>query len=155
MVRDRLLTARAFARGLQRRETVRKQREWWRDKIAYRLAKDAIMDSIPVNDSLLLAYYKEHLRDYRNAKGDTMAFDTSKDDVKKNYYTDKTTERLLHRMVALKKRYPIRVFDANLKSLNVENENDPKAIDVYIAKTGGIFPRQAFPTIDFEWQTWN
>jgi hypothetical protein len=36
----------------------------------------------------------------------------------------------------------------------VENENDPKAIDVYIAKTRGTFPHPAFPTIDYDWQTW-
>jgi len=42
-----------------------------------------------------------------------------------------------------------------LNKLPVDLENDPRAIDVYIAKPRGIFPRPAFPTIDYDWQTWN
>jgi hypothetical protein len=41
-----------------------------------------------------------------------------------------------------------------LMSLPLDVEDNPKAIDVYMAKKGGTFPHPAFPVIDFEWATW-
>jgi hypothetical protein len=46
------------------------------------------------------------------------------------------------------------IDDDALRNLRVENENDARAIDTYFAKTGGTFPRPAFPTIDNDWQVW-
>jgi hypothetical protein len=154
MVRDRLLMQRALSRGLQRRENVRKQCEWWKDKIVYRLVRDALADSIQENDSLLQTYYAGHQHQYRDTTGKVIPFDKAKDDVRRDFYGDESTKRLLHRILKLKEKYPVEVADDKLKSLEVE-ENDPKAIDVYVVKKGGTFPRQAFPSIDYEWQTWN
>ena len=61
---------------------------------------------------------------------------------------------MLHRILALKQKYRVVVKDEVLMTLPVDVENDPKAIDVYIAKKGGTFPHPAFPVIDFGWQTW-
>ena len=47
------------------------------------------------------------------------------------------------------------MIERALKDLYVDTENDPRAIDVYSVKKGGIFPRPAFPTIDYEWQAWD
>lgn len=155
MVRDRLLMARAAARGMQHRPNVRRQVRWWQDKIAYKLVRAGIGDSIRWDDSLLKRYYDAHLRDYRDAKGNPKTFETAKDDVLRDYYAQEMTRRLLHRLQALKQKYAVRVRESELKDLPLDDEFDPKAIDVYAVKKGGTFPRQAFPTIDYEWQTWN
>jgi hypothetical protein len=64
------------------------------------------------------------------------------------------TSRLLHRILALKRRYPVTTDTEFLRTLPVSSENDPKAIDVYTVRRGGILPRPAFPSIDYDWQAW-
>ena len=155
MVRDRLLTERAKKRGLQNRKSVRKQCAWWKDKIVYRLTREAIGDSITVNDSLLEQYYSDHKRNYRGEKGDTLSFTKARDDVRRDFYSDALTAKLFHRILALRQQYGVKIFDEQLNKVAVDEENNPKAIDVYVAKKSGIFPRQAFPSIDYEWQTWD
>jgi hypothetical protein len=61
---------------------------------------------------------------------------------------------MLHRLVALKRQYRVVVKDDVLSDLPVDVENNPKAIDAYIAKKGGTFPHPAFPVIDFGWAAW-
>lgn len=155
MVRDRLLMKRALSRGLQRRQNVRTQCQWWKDKIVYKLIRGAISDSIQTVDSILEKYYTVRQRDYRSEKGEVISFEKVKDDVRRDYYTAELTKRLLHRILKLKEKYTVEVREKELRSLQVEEENMPSAIDVYVVKKGGTFPRQAFPSIDYEWQTWN
>ena len=152
MIRDRLLTARAISRRLQHRENVRKQVQWWQDKIVYKLVRGGISDSIPSNDELLRNYYTDHRRDYRGARGDTLSFERAKEDVRRDFYSFEMTKRILHRVLRLKAKYKVVVHDDNLKRLLIEDEFDPRAIDVYSVKKGGTFPRPAFPSIDYEWQ---
>jgi hypothetical protein len=81
-------------------------------------------------------------------------FERVKDQVRKDYYMLELRKNMLHRIIALKRKYPVVVKSDVLMSLPVDVENDPKAIDVYTAKKGGTFPHPAFPVIDFEWATW-
>ena len=154
MVRDRLLMKRALSRGLQRRKVVREQCRWWEDKIIYKLVRGALADSIQQDDSLLQKYYLENQRNYRSAEGEIVPFDKVKDDVRKDYCAAEVNKRLLHRILKLKGIYNIEVREEELKNLLIDEENLSSAIDVYVVKKGGTFPRQAFPAIDYEWQTW-
>ena len=155
MARDRLLAEKALGRGMQRRESVRRQYAWWRDKVVYKLERRRISDSIPISDALIEKYFTTNQKKYRNENGELSPFEKIKDDVAKDYYSDALTERLLHNILRLKGKYKVEIKEEKLKGLDVEQENDPKAIDVYVVKKGGTFPRQAFPSIDYEWQTWN
>jgi hypothetical protein len=155
MVRDRLLTMRALARGLQKKDNVRNQKEWWKDKIVYKLVRGTLADSIELNDSLLHRYYGEHQKNYRSDKGEIIPFEKAKEDVRKDSYSDALTARLLHRILKLKEKYKVEIMDDRLKSLDIDEDINPKAIDVYVVKKGGTFLRQAFPSIDYEWQAWN
>jgi hypothetical protein len=155
MVRDGLLIDRATARGFQKRESVSTQKKWWEEKVLYTLEKNALSDSMRADEWLLRGYYKEHLRSYRTPKGDTMTFALARDEVKKDWSSAELTRRLLHRIIALKRKYPVEIRNDALMGLPVENESDPRAVDVYVAKTGGTFPHPAFPTIDFDWQRWS
>jgi len=154
MVRDGLLIEQAKERGLQRRESVRAQKEWWEEKVLYTLEKNALSDSIRMDEALLRKYYQEHLRSYRTPKGDTMTFAEARGEVKKNWSSAQLNGRLLHRIIALKGKYPVEISNDVLMSLPVNNENDPRTVDVYVGKTGGTFPHPAFPTIDYDWQEW-
>jgi len=155
MVRDRMLTAEAYQRGLQKRKSVAKQTKWWEEKLVYRAVKMEIDDSIKQDDSTLHKYYDEHEKDYRNDKGNVRPFAEVKDDVRHDALAYDETSRLLHKILQLKQKYAVKVNDKTLKKLAVDEENSPKAIDVYIVKKGGIFPHTAFPSIDYDWQTWD
>jgi hypothetical protein len=155
MVRDRLLTRRALSRGFQKMDNVRKQMEWWKDKIVYKLVRGTLADSIAETDSLLHRYYTEHQRYYRDEQGVTIPYEKAKEDVRKGFYSDELTGRLLHRIMKLKDKYKVEIMNDRLKNLEIDEDINPKAIDVYVVKKGGTFPRQAFPSIDYEWQSWN
>lgn len=155
MVRDKLLIERALRRGLQRRELVTKQMQWWKDKIVYRLVRAGISDSIRSTDAALRKYYADHRRDYRSAGGDTLSFGEARESVLADFYSAELTKRLLHRLIRLKEKFGVEIRENDLKNLAIDDEFDPRAIDVYAVKKGGTFPRPAFPSIDQEWQTWN
>jgi hypothetical protein len=77
-----------------------------------------------------------------------------KDDVSRDAFAYEVTKRLLYQITQLKRKYKVEINDETLKNMYVDIENQPKAIDVYTVKKGGVFPRTAFPSIDYEWQTW-
>ncbi|MEJ2634022.1 MAG: peptidylprolyl isomerase [Calditrichia bacterium] len=54
MVRDHLLVERAEQRGFQDREIVRKQKLWWKSKIAFSIAREEIGQSSPMTEDELL-----------------------------------------------------------------------------------------------------
>ena len=155
MVRDRMLTAEAYRRGLQKKESVVKQTQWWEEKLVYRAAKLEIDNTIAQDDSTLHNYYTDHEKDYRNDKGVVRPFTEVKDDVRRDAFVYQETSTLLHKILKLKQKYTVKTNDDTLRKLPVDVENYPKAIDVYSVKKGGIFPRTAFPSIDYEWQTWD
>ncbi len=154
MVRDGLLIERAMQRGLEKRESVLAQKAWWEDKTLYSLEKKRLADSIALDDAALLRYYDQHRRNYRGADGEMLSFAQAKDQVRSDCFTAEFSRRLLHRLVALKRKYPVIIFDDVLRRLPVADEDDPRAIDMYFAKKGGTFPHPAFPTIDQDWQGW-
>ena len=155
MVRDRLLTALALKRKLQDREIVRRQFAWWKDKIVYNIAKARIAGSVSTDSSLVRAYYEANTQRFRDATGVVIPYERVREDVLKEYYNYEITKRTVHEVLKLKERYPVTVNEKALEALPVETENNPKALDMYFGKTGGIFPRPAFPTIDYAWSAWN
>ena len=154
MVRDGLLIERAMKRGMQKRESVQTQKVWWEGKALYALEKKRLADSIALDDVKLLDYFRDHRSSYRDVRGDMLLFEAAKEQVRADCYTAEFTRRLLHRLILLRRTYPVQIDDDALRTLPVENEPDARAIDTYFAKKGGTFPRPAFPTIDYEWQGW-
>ncbi len=154
MVRDRLLTATATARNLQKLPAVTSQMSWWEHKVLYEMMKDSLERSIHIDSSFAEQSYRENRGRYRGPGGDTLSFEGAKDQVFHDLAGEEFTKRLLHLVLALKQKYPVTIDQSLLAGLPVDVENDPKAIDVYTVKTGGIFPRPAFPVIDYGWQAW-
>jgi hypothetical protein len=154
MVRDGLLIERAIKRGMDKRESVRTQKVWWEEKALYAFEKKKLTDSIVLDDAKLRSYYREHPHAYRGANGDTLSFDAAREQIRGDVFSAEFSARVLHRLIVLRRKYPVTIKDDVLRSLPLENENDPMAIDTYVAKKGGTFPHPAFPTIDSDWQEW-
>ena len=130
MVRDNTLTKIAFKKGYQNKKAVQEQLNWWKDKIVYAIERDEIIGSALMrNSSEIFKFENKPLLDEANKK-------------------------LLHKVLSLKQKYKIEINKDLLGEIKVENENDPKTIDLYAVKKGGIFPRPAFPSIDILWQNW-
>ncbi len=154
MVRDRLLTRRAYARGLQNLTKVKQQTRWWKEKMLYVAEKNRIAETITDSLPLVRKYYEENSRSFVDEKGKVKSFDAVQDDAWHQYYSPELTKRLLHEIVRLKQQYNVKIDEKALGQISVDDENDPKAVDVYTVKTRGIYPRTAFPSIDYYWQTW-
>ena len=133
MVRDNLLMKKAYARGYQNKETVKQQLKWWKDKIVYAVVRDKIINSVKLNTT------------------ESKIKELSKPDEKKE---QQVTKKILHKVLALKQKYKIEINKDLLNKIYVEDSNDPKTVDIYIVKKGGIFPHPAYPTIDMLWQNW-
>jgi hypothetical protein len=155
MVRDRLLTQRAFARGLQNRLNVKRQVKWWKEKMLFTANKQSIGDTIVDSLPTLRKYYDDNLHHFADEQGHVRPFEAVKEDVWRDYYSQELTRRMLHEILRLRQEYGVKIDQASLNKIPVDNENDPKTIDVYPAKKGGIYPHAAFPSIDYDWQSWN
>ena len=138
MVRDKLLTVQAYERNFQQTDSVIKQSKWWKDKIVYSAVKKEIVESVELREE-----------EVRNNSLESL-------DVKSNEEKINTeiTRRLLLKLNKLKREYEININEDVLEKINVSEENNPKAIDFYTVKKGGLIPRTPYPTIDFEWINW-
>ncbi len=154
MVRDKLLVATAKKRNFQNREIVKVQKQWWQDKSVYSLAKSRLGQSIRLSEKDVHNYYEKNKIHYRRGNGEEPSWKEIKADVTKDAYQDEFNKKLLHKILALRKKYKIEINQTVLGILPIDIENRPDAIDVYVAKKGGTFPRPAFPTIDYDWRTW-
>lgn len=130
MVRDELLLKQACNKGYDKSAMVAEQSEWWKDKIMFAVSREEITKSISVNKELQLQ------KDIDDA--------TEKE----------LTKKMLHKINSLKQNTKVEINEELLSKISVDQENDRKAIDVYIVKPGGYFPRQAFPSIDLYWRNW-
>jgi hypothetical protein len=138
MLRDKLLTGQAYERNFQQTESVIKQSKLWKDKIVYSAVKKEIVESVELKEE-----------EVRNNSIESL-------DVKSNEEKINTeiTRRLLLKLNELKREYEININEDVLDKINVFEENNPKAIDFYTVKKGGLIPRTPYPTIDFEWINW-
>ncbi len=131
MVRDNLLVKLAYARGFQNLPIVKEQTNWWRDKIVYAVVRDNLANAVGLNIELPSSV--------KNKNND-----------KKHELMEKTFRKLQ----MLKKKYKIRINEKMLDEIEVQDLNNPRAIDFYFVKKGGTFPHPAYPSIDYSWQLW-
>lgn len=127
MIRDNLLTKAALDNGYQNKNEVKSQLEWWKDKCLFSIQKDEILNSI------LLKEKKETLDDKLKME---------------------VNRKILSRINILKRSMKVNIDHELLKQIDVDNEDNPNAVETYAAKTGGILPRPAYPSIDFLWESW-
>ena len=138
MLRDKLLTEIALERNYDQSEIVESQSKWWRDKIVYSAVKKEIIESVLLEENEI----KLKDTDPNNSKSNSKQRD------------QEIFMKLQRKINALKSKYAISINQELLEEIEVSEENDPKTIDMYVVKKGGLIPRPAFPTIDFEWINW-
>jgi len=138
MVRDKLLTGQAYERNYHTTESFTKQAKWWKDKIVYSAVKKELEESVVLEEEEVKYNSLESL------------------DVKSNEEKINTeiTRRLFLKLNKLKSEYEININEDVLEKINVSEESNPKAIDFYTVKKGGLIPRTPYPTIDFDWINW-
>jgi hypothetical protein len=154
MVRDRLLTRKAHERGLEKVAAVQRQTQWWRQKMLYTANRNRIADTIADSLPLVRKFYEEHRRSFMDDKGNVRPFETVQEDAWRQYYSYELEKRILHEVLRLKQQYVVKTEASVLDRIQVDEQANPKAIDVYAAKKGGIYPHTAFPSIDYDWQSW-
>lgn len=153
-VRDKLLIDRARQRGLQERPTVRKQKQWWEEKLVYARMKQEMLNAIRLTEEQAKLFYQQNLRQYRDQTGKTLPYEKVTDMVRQDCYAEELARNLFRAINVLKNEYPVQVNRAALEALPIEAAPDLKAFDLITAKKGGTFPRPAIPTIDFDWKLW-
>ena len=131
MVRDNLLTEQAYSRGYQDKEIIKQQLNWWQDKIIYAVVRDEIGNSIGLD-----------IEKPSSSKGDY-------DDKKQDLIT-----KTFRKLQELKKKYQIEIDEKILDKIIVQDNNNPRAVDFYFVRKGGIFPHPVYPSIDFVWHDW-
>lgn len=133
MVRDKLLTKVATEYDYFDNYWVKKQNQWWKEKIAYS------------------AYRKELLNSIILSNNEVYEVDNSS---KQELLDAQITKKLFYEINNLRKKYKVTINYEGLKQLKVSSENDKNAINFYAAKNGGLIPRPPYPTIDNEWASW-
>ena len=135
MVRDKLLTKTAIERGYDKTNWVKKQSDWWKDKVAYSTYRNQLANSVTLNSEEISLV---------KAKGKSQS----------EILSDKLTEKILHKILELKQKYKVVINKDILDKIQVSSENDKKAIDMYFVKRGNLIPRPLYPSIDNDWASW-
>ena len=132
MLRDKLLSELALKRGFYKDELVVEQSKWWEDKIVYSAVKNEIVQSVLLKE-------KEVKLDDKSNSDET---------------DQKILRKILLKLNELKAKYKVSINEDVLEKVKVSEENNPRAIDLYTVKKGGLIPRTAYPSIDFDWINW-
>lgn len=135
MMRDNILSEDAAGKGYFNDKWVVAQANWWKDKIAYSAVKNKM------TESLLL-------------ENEEVNFNSKVSDSEIEKLSAELSQRIFRKVQQLKKKYPAKINENILNELNVSQENDKKAVEMYIVKKGGLIPRPAYPSIDRDWESW-
>ncbi|MGB5847350.1 MAG: hypothetical protein WBH40_02615, partial [Ignavibacteriaceae bacterium] len=138
MLRDKLLSEKAYKRNFHHTESFEKQAKWWKEKIVYSAVKREIIESVALEQDEVILNKPDSLSS--ESKDEIMRLNISR--------------QLLNKINKLKNTYNIKINENVLENVIVSEENNPKAIDFYTVKKGGLIPRTPYPTIDFEWINW-
>lgn len=135
MVRDKLLISNAENKGYDKSDWVSKQRKWWKDKITYSTYRNELANSITINSE-----EQKLIAENKKSQSEIMS--------------DELSKKLLHKIIQLKKKYKVKINNDVLNGIKVSDENDQKAIEMYMVKRGNLFPRPPYPAIDKDWENW-
>ncbi|MGC8596120.1 MAG: hypothetical protein ACP5MI_11025 [Candidatus Kryptoniota bacterium] len=151
MLRDQLLIRQAHREGMYSSPVVLRQMERWKEKLSALAMINHIISEINLDTSAVFLYCKKHFSKYK-ITGDTLSdFRNRYDDIRRDYLDYAETERLLHTSIILSRIYPVTKYYDVVDRLNLPGPGKGQPIEVEYFKTGGTFPRKAFPTIEEIW----
>ncbi|MFO7446233.1 MAG: peptidylprolyl isomerase [Ignavibacteriaceae bacterium] len=134
MVRDNLLAETATARGYGKSEDVIKQLTWWKDKIISSAVRNEVANSVLLK---------------MNEVSGNESIKTDAELLNREFQ-----KKFLHKILSLKQKYKVVINEDIVNAVPVSSENDPRAIEFYTVKKGGLIPRTPYPTINNEWVNW-
>ncbi|MFH1195695.1 MAG: hypothetical protein V1720_08265 [bacterium] len=135
MVRDHLLAKSARSKGYYENWNVKKQAQFWLDKILYATVKNETINSILIENKEIASLP-----------------DTSR--TQAELIENELTKKYFYKLNNLKKQFEVKINEQVLNSIQVSEENNPDAIEFYTVKNRGLIPRTPFPTIDNYWARW-
>jgi hypothetical protein len=153
MVRDKRLIGIARDKGFGKdQEDLIELREW-KDKLTYWKRRTGVLGNLAPSEDEVDQFYSANRQRYeRDAQGIPLPLDRGKEKAKGDLIRSKFSLQMTSYLNALKRQYPITIDREILKRIRVSDEGLSKKIDVMVLKKGGTLPRQAFPTIDHEWE---
>ncbi len=137
MVRDELLSEKARRRGYDSRYNVTKQLSWWQDKIAYSSLRNELSNMIIMENEEL----------------GTISGDQEGEAVSE-IINLQLSQKIFQLISEMKKSNSVQINEQLLKEITLSDQDNPRAIDLYTVKKGGLIPRTPYPTIDFDWINW-
>jgi len=152
MIQDRLLSEEAYARRLNLRDTVQHEKSKWEAKLLYLAGKSHFLRSITIPDSSVRSRYEMEKHRYKDSSGKLLSFAEVKERLRKELDSEQQTKVLFRVIQRFKKESPVHVNEALVQQLSSLIEREKTPINVIFYKSGGTFPRVAFPTIDAEWE---
>ncbi|MGE5805966.1 MAG: hypothetical protein ACM34M_09265 [Ignavibacteria bacterium] len=153
MVRDKRLIGIARSQGYADDPDVQIEVQEWRDKLAYWKQKSIAIKHPAFTDYDVQRFYTENKIKYEvNLKDTPITYEIIKDKVKNDLMQYEYNKQLHNYLNSLEEKYPIKINEKLLNSIQLSDENLSKKADLFILKKGGTLPRQAFPTIDNEWR---
>ena len=137
MLRDKLLFDLAKERGYTKLNTVVTQSKWWKDKICFSTKLNQLRNSLEI----------------KNEETETSEVSDKTEQVVQSV-DHELFVKLFREIQKLKNKYDVIIYDDVLNEIQVSSENDPRAIEMYTVKKGGLIPRTPYPTIDMIWKLW-
>jgi hypothetical protein len=138
MLRDKLLSDMALERNYHQRDIVKTQSKWWQDKMVYSTVKKEIIESVLLEEDEM----------------NLIEQDVNNSELNTERRNQEIFIKLHRRINDMKSKYDISINEGLLEEVEVSEENNPKSIDMYTVKKGGLIPRTPYPSIDFEWKNW-
>jgi hypothetical protein len=152
MMQDRMLSDRAYERGLHERKTVRSELQRWKAKILYSVFRRTVQQSIDITAEHLRSYYNAHSTRYVGGEGNQLSFEDARDYVYGDLYLIEENRVLYRLLRELETKYDVSVDETLFESLAETIDETEIPVNVIFYKPGGTFPRVAFPTIDQLWR---
>lgn len=158
MLRDQLLTKRAEEEGLGKLPTVVEQMGKWNLKLSYLSLLQHMSGLMRVDSSDVRQFFKDNYKDYAYEQGNHLSGDTASDfqsdseSARRDYVEFMTRSALLHTLALVERYVKVEKFYDVVDRLALLPPPKGKLVDAFFFKTGGTFPRKAFPTIDEIWQ---
>lgn len=152
MLRDKLLVKQAVNEGLANSDVVEEQMQKWNLKLSYLSLLQHASKLMRIDSNDVEEYYKDNYVAYERT-GDTTLNSTSRyEDARRDYIEYMTRATLLHTKALIQRDVKVSEYYSVVDKLSLIPQSKTNPIEVFFFKTGGTFPRKAYPTIDEIWQ---
>ncbi len=157
MLRDKLLVQRAEKEGFGDLPYVKQQMQRWDLKLSYLSLLQHMNSLMQVDSNDVEHFFKDNYEDYRyeqanKVTGDTTAdFLSDYDSARRDYIEYLTRASLLHTKALIERYVKVQEYYFVVDRLVLLPPPKGNPVDAFFFKTGGTFPRKAYPTIDEIW----